>query len=172
MIFFVFKEVNNYLHAEGGVSGKLFNQTFLPHFYLFFIGAYISFKVELIKKYFLNKFVMWLTIFSLFTIFLNYLGVEVRSNWQNLISSLLLGFLAISFAYSFTGFTKRFRLKDDISYGVYIYHYIFINIFYHYGYVNSALNLLLYIIVCCSVAFFSWRFIEQPMTKLKIKSSR
>ena len=166
LIFVFFKEFNNYLHDLGGVYGKIFNQTFLPHFYLFIIGAYLSYNTELIRKYFFNKFHFWISVFFISNFILSYAGFEIRSNWQNFISSILLGLAAISFAYSYTNYTAKLKMKDDLSYGMYIYHYILINIFYHYGFVDSIFYLFLYISLCFILAFLSWRFVEKPMTKL------
>ena len=71
----------------------------------------------------------------------------------------------------FIAFSKRFaiRIKEDISYGVYIYTFPLQQFFFQLsGFNQSTLLYLLFSLSCSALlAFLSWIFIEKPSWKYK-----
>jgi len=160
------KEFNNILHINGGLGSKLFNQSAIPHLYLFVLGVFLSIRKDLVKKYASGKFFHWLGVYSLVVLVSVLVGVETQSNWQSGFVSLSLGMMAISFAFSYVEKLKVFRPKYDLSYGIYIYHYIVINVLVEVGY-SGVEGLILMILVTLGVSIISWRYIEEPFIRKK-----
>jgi len=78
-------------------------------------------------------------------------------------------FLAISSSVMFLGFgTAPKKIKFDLSYGIYIWHSVVINLLIIVGW-YSVVNVMLMTLLVASV---SWVFIEKPALKMKTFSSR
>lgn len=103
---------------------KLFNQTFLPYLFLFMLGMMLSeFFSELISV--LKK--TWY-LFALAALAIVFFRIDVTSTY-GILKSVLIAPAIIGFAYS----CPKFSLKNDYSYGIYIYHMIVINVLIHLG---------------------------------------
>jgi peptidoglycan/LPS O-acetylase OafA/YrhL len=62
---------------------------------------------------------------------------------------------------------KRFNLKDDCSYGVYIYGFVIQqSIAYCFPGLTAYQSLLVTVPICLALGFVSWRLIEKPSLKL------
>jgi len=162
------KEANNFMHANDYFIGKIYNLTAMPHIYLFFIGAYLSTRKDIVEKYFMGKFHYWLGVYLTSLLLGSFFNIETQSNWQAAFLSILLGFLALSFAYSGANFLTKFSPKNDLSYGVYIYHYILINVIYEMGY-DGWQGVVFLSIATFFIALTSWKFIELPFINMKRK---
>ncbi|KAF0809833.1 nodulation protein X [Alcanivorax sp. S71-1-4] len=64
------------------------------------------------------------------------------------------------------------RLKNDISYGVYIWHMPLVNLLLVVGFANAVVNLLLVFALTILFAWFSWKYIEKPALSMKRVSIR
>ena len=108
-----------------------------------------------------GKGLIWLGAYLLFAFFpvlppvIHYVAVQI-----------LLGITAMSCAYTLPGLAKKI-LKVDISYGVYIYHALALNLFVEYGLVGKWAYLGYIIAITYFVAYLSWTFIEKPFIKRK-----
>lgn len=70
--------------------------------------------------------------------------------------------VAVAYLCSFLGFFRRF---DNITYGLYLYHFPVTQVLVHYHLNEKSLLLtfLLTVVVTACLATLSWRFIEQPL---------
>ena len=82
---------------------------------------------------------------------------------------LLLTICIFSLAYTKPTFTKNLIGKTDISYGLYIYHMLILKTFQELRLISFG-YMLLSILLCFSIAYLSWNFIEKKALKLKSKS--
>ena len=88
----------------------------------------------------------------------------------NTVTTLLTALLIFAFGFSF-----RWRMKRDLTYGFYLYHMVFINIAIHLGYntlkwnLQSALVVLGITVFPILAAWLSQRFVENPVAKLAKK---
>ena len=73
----------------------------------------------------------------------------------------------MSFAYSYKGIGYRILRNQDISYGVYIYHMLVVNILVYFGLKGSYINLLMVFIINSALAMFSWFGIEKIAIRKK-----
>ena len=111
------------------------------------------------KKYFLPLFAL-----SALMVFLKVLGILP-------IDILIDEVFFFSIATYFIAFTKLFsiKIKNDISYGVYIYTFPLQQMFFQFSGFNQSviINLLLSLICSTILALVSWLYIEKPALKYK-----
>ena len=163
----------NYLltsNQGGTVLWKLFRVSFLPWFYMFLFGIFVQKNFETLSKL-LNK-ISLIYIFAVY-IFLafvfSYLGYA-PSNHISPVLFFVLSLLIVSFAYSkgrITSYYKTIFKGNDFSYGIYLWHMVFVNHFLYYNLMNNHLYLVIISVLYFSTAFVSWHFIEHPALKLK-----
>ena len=88
----------------------------------------------------------------------------------NTVTTLLVGLLVFAFGFSF-----KWRMKQDLTYGFYLYHMVFINIAVHFGYKTLGLNLTGAAVVAFITllpilfAWLSQKLIENPAARLAEK---
>jgi len=148
---------------------KLFHVSFAPWFYMFLVGVF--FQHNFAKIYSLTKkfrivigvlSILYITIITIFDISMG--------NSINPVAFSVLAILLFFIAYSSPEISDYVLRRNDISYGVYIYHIPIINIFIYYGYVGSTGNFISMIILTIMVATFSWVIVERPSLLLKKKT--
>ena len=148
-----------------------FNQ-FFSFFFFFSIGFIAYLYKEKIMPFLENK-VLYIFILYLITSGTLYLGgMEPGSyspNIVELLNHLILVSLIFSVAYTRPGLTERYMGNTDISYGLYIFHMVIMNIFVELGLINNV-YIVLYIICSFFFFFLSWKYIERPALKLKHNS--
>ena len=106
------------------VIGKLYNQTFVRYLWLFYIGMLIAeFEDEILPI--LEKY--WY-IFLIIAIFFFWTGWDLFSGYY-LFWSMFLTAGLIGFAYRF----PQFAIRTDISYALFLYHMIVMNVFVNFG---------------------------------------
>ncbi len=148
---------------------KLIGVTVVPYLYFLLLGmAGWCFRDQIIPA--LEK-VRWLLLpaFVLWKIAENHLQFPhiLDGVMYNTVTTLLTACLIFAFGFSF-----RFRVKTDLTYGFYLYHMVFINIAIHLGYrslswdVQSALVLLAITLLPLLAAWLSQKLIETPAAKL------
>jgi len=85
----------------------------------------------------------------------------------NVVRLLFLGVCTISIAYTLPELSKRFLGKTDISYGIYIYHGLLLNIFVQLGWIGGWDNALAVFALTILCGFLSWIFVEKPCVQRK-----
>lgn len=142
---------------------KLFGVTLIPYFYNFMLGVYFAKYRNKINRFIENKFIYWFVIYNFYVYGLK-VYPEYYINFGSLISNILLGITTLSFAFSFRKLS-RFILKGiDISYGIYLYHMLFLNyLIYKWGVEQLSIKqIVLYAIITIAVAFLSYKYVEKP----------
>lgn len=137
--------------SNGGVTAKLIERSFIPYALWFFIGVFCYLKrqrvLPFLKKLFLPLFV--------FYVFLNLLPVQLPGYYTNIGISILLPLLVIGGGYCL----PKLRLHCDLSYGLFLYHWIVLNGIVHFDLMNRLpwfLGLLLFITLSFLLSWFSW----------------
>ncbi|HWR04511.1 MAG TPA: acyltransferase [Humidesulfovibrio sp.] len=148
------------LAAENGVE-KLFRYTFLPHFYLFMLGVALQ-RMQIYKLRFIaGKGVFWVALYLCAKLLLP-VGPAV-----SVATSLLLGIAVVSTAYTLPKLSGILLRGQDISYGVYIYHFLFINLLAEYGLRQHPSFVPIILAATCAAAALSWVLVEKPFLKKK-----
>ena len=143
---------------------KLIRYSFLPHFYLFLTGVLLQ-RLEVYKlKYVVEKGLYWLIGY------LAFLYLLPSSVATQIIANLLLAVTVVSMAYTKPHLSHNVLKGNDISYGVYIYHGLLINIFIGIGLTNRVGYLLLLSCITYMIGYLSWIGIEKPFLRKKKKT--
>jgi peptidoglycan/LPS O-acetylase OafA/YrhL len=143
-----------------------------PHLFVFLIGVAAYLYFERIKSFLQDKFFYWFSAYLLvrgilyLTGYVDYWVVEQSVAFM-LLTKILLAGLVLSFVFSFQGLSQRLIGQNDISYGVYIYQMVVINVLVELGFVNGFLPLLIAMLLTFMFALLSWRFIEKPALSFK-----
>lgn len=143
-----------------------------PHLFVFLIGVVAYLYFERIKGLLVNKLWWWISVYIAVRGILWQTGhVEYWVVEQNVLLLLLTKFLlagvVLSFVFSFAGLSHRLLGDNDISYGVYIYHMVVINVLVELGVVGGFLPLAAAVLLTLTVGYLSWLFIEKPALSLK-----
>jgi len=146
---------------------KLWHVSFLPWFYMFLIGVLFQRNFEFFYKILSGKFI-YIVVFYLVS---SYLLVGLygwsMGNAINPVLYLLLSMVIFSFAYTFTGVGDFILRRNDISYGVYIWHMPIVNLFIFYGLTGQQVSFFISILLTILLSLLSWFIVEKPAMLLK-----
>jgi peptidoglycan/LPS O-acetylase OafA/YrhL len=151
--------------TEGQESyvSKLVRYSLLPQFYLFLFGAILQRHRVYALRWVADKGLYWAA---------GYIVVSyLQPGWPStlILTMLLLGLTTISLAYTARSLGKRLLNEQDVSYGVYIYHGLIINVLVSLGLVGAWRDVMALVLLTIGIAFLSWRYVERPMLKTKEK---
>lgn len=147
--------------ALPGVFGKLYGQTLLPYLWLFLFGTFLSeYKektIPLLKKYwyipFLCSFVFSATKF------------DIGFNSYGVFTYILRVSGLIGLSYNL----PKLNAKLDVSYGLFIYHMIVVNIMLELGFVGKIHHLLIALFASVILAVGSTYIGKHIATKVSKK---
>ncbi len=142
----------------------LFRYSFAPHFYLFMAGVLLQRWHVHRSAWVAGRAHYWL---------LAYVGfyfLAPASTASYLASRLLLAVLVISAAYTLPGLARRVLQGQDISYGVYIYHGLLLNVFLHFALMSRERDLLWLSGLTYVLAGLSWVCVERRFLRKKTQS--
>lgn len=141
------------------IAGKLYSQTFIPYFWMFIIGAFVSeFKesfLPIIRKYWWIACAITLAIWTS--------GFDYSLGHYGLFRTIALFVCLLGFAYA----VPQVNIKTDISYAVYIYHMTVVNAMISLGYVHKPIYLLVVTITTFIISYFSTKWIGRWSQKMK-----
>ena len=153
--------------GSDGFAAKLFSVSFPPWFYMFVLGAWLSTRQDWQKRLLHLSPAYFLAGYSVVALLGWQAGVRIHGNEINPLSYLLLAALIFRLAYSRPKLSDRILRRNDISYGVYIYHMPVLNLFVFYGMSGSLWWVLAATLITVTFALASWRFVERPALRLK-----
>lgn len=135
---------HNLIHYE--IIGKLYDQTIIKYFYLFYIGMFVAkfndrIMPVLMKYWYAFLIIAAVFFWSSYDIFLGYY----------LFWSLFLTIGLIGFAYRF----PMLSVNPDISYGLFLYHMIVVNIFVNFGWIGSWIFVIPVVLIVSLFAYAS-----------------
>lgn len=154
--------INEYNVFLPEIVTKLIDLTVIPYVWIFVFGAFLSEYSEELLNHLKNK---WCYI-VISAVIVYSIDFQIFNTIYPILQSILLIMAVVAFAYRF----PKLELGFDISYGLYIYHMIVINVFICLGW-TSGVNVILgvYIIsillACCSTIV--GRKITKAMTVYK-----
>lgn len=157
--------VNSQINDREAMAGKLFAVSFIPWVWMFMVGAYLSTNKILQKTIIKTGWVTLLGIYLPLHALSLYLDLGVGNSIHPL-SFLILSCIVLKAAYTYPTLSNKILKRNDVSYGVYIYHMPIVNFFLHNGLVGWAycgISIMLSFVF----AAISWSVIEKPALKLK-----
>jgi peptidoglycan/LPS O-acetylase OafA/YrhL len=145
-----------------------------PHLFAFLAGTMCYVWFNRIRRIIEGKFLIWLLIYMSIRLVYELTGYsEYYSVEKNVVLLILyravLTCLVLSFAYSWRGIGDRLLKGNDISYGLYLYHMIVVNIFVHIGLTGSYGFAILAFGLSILLSWISWIWVEIQALRLKCK---
>jgi peptidoglycan/LPS O-acetylase OafA/YrhL len=162
-------ELNYY---SDSIVTKLIGVSLFPYLYMFIFGILLQRNLNFVKIYLSKNAIFFLILYLIVTISSFLLEFRYSGNYLNPVSSFFLSLLVISTAYTSESRFSSILNGYDISYGIYIYHMVFVNVLIQLNYMSPLMNLLAMIIITIFTALISWKFIEKPSLSLKRYSIR
>lgn len=154
-------------YGKDGVLFKLLGCSVFPWLYCFLIGSVIYLNWERIRSWFEGRFLIWLSVYLLYVFLVSGPSYEI-SSFAVLISNLLLACTAISAAYTYPKIGKMLH-GYDISYGLYVYHMVVVNVFVQLGLIRQWYYAVIVLLISLMIAFLSWTFVEKKTLAWKKK---
>lgn len=140
---------------------KLFKQTIIPYWFMFYIGIVIYLFKDLLIPLLCKRFYMIFIIFILYC----YFGNNIPSIYMDPIRLILLCLLTISFGYRF----NTLKIKHDISFGIYLFHMIVINIFVENNILmHSFFGIIIVLLLSICLAILSNKLSSRIVHKIRI----
>ncbi|NMZ83070.1 MULTISPECIES: acyltransferase [Pseudomonas] len=167
MAFFVACQVLHPFVASDTLYYKLLMVSFFPWFCMFIFGAWMSTRDDLVKKIIDAPLWLFVVVYAVVDVICYWAGMRVVGNEINIISFLALSALVFKLAYTKPELSRKILGKNDISYGVYIYHMPIVNAFIFFGWIGTPYFVLAAMMATFLFAYLSWICIERPMLGLK-----
>ncbi|APD91160.1 hypothetical protein BM526_16155 [Alteromonas mediterranea] len=171
VIFILSMAVNVFytsLNAVGNtIFVKLLGVSVFPYLFMFMVGIFLQQNRWIVKRFLYGKVLYWLVVYIALSFSLEKLGFLTKGNYLNPLSAGVLSLLVISFSYSFTNSFKNILRGNDISYGLYVYHMVIINVLIEMAIFDTASAFFFAVLTSIISAFLSWRFVERPALRLK-----
>jgi peptidoglycan/LPS O-acetylase OafA/YrhL len=158
----------NYLYVHGAAHHadqfwfKLVGVSFLPWFGMFLVGVFFQRNAERIYGWLRGRLPL---IFVAYAVIATLGNSLLKWNLGNTMSAplfLALVVLVFCMAYSNSGLSDRLLKRNDISYGVYIYHMLAANLLMALGFRNTGTGFILTMCATLVFAVASWKWIEKP----------
>ncbi len=159
----------NQLDAESAIR-KLGYVSILPYLFYFSLGMllyiYWNYIIQWIEGKFLYFLVAYIVYFLVISYWFDFYKLTYTLNVGTIIASLLLVLTCFSFAFSFRSISKSIIGHNDISYGVYLYHMLIVNLMVShqilnwYGWITCLLSSII-------LGTTSWFLLERQVLKLK-----
>ena len=146
---------------------RLAQVTFLPWFYMFLLGAMVSFHWDRLRSLFEGRFAWWLAAYVLVALVDMTWDIGAHGNTIAFPWVVMIAGLVLSGAFTAPWLADRLLRRNDISYGFYIYHMPVFNFVLVMWPDRGAAANWLAIAAVAVFAFMSWRFVEKPALALK-----
>jgi len=151
----------------GEYAHKLMAVTFLPWIYMFMLGALLNMYWHILERFFVGKFWIWLGLYSAAGALNFGFPIRIEGNAIILPWVLLISGLIMSAAFTNNKLAELCLRKNDISYGIYIYHMPIFNFAIQMGLLENIAWRWFWVLSVLVVAFTSWKIVEKPALRLK-----
>ncbi|MGJ8725785.1 MAG: acyltransferase family protein [Roseibacillus sp.] len=155
--------------ASASIVVKALHMTLLPHLWMFLCGVFLYRNLEALKKVLAGNFLKWAVAWAAIVFVGEYLLGDTTAGGTVLyvLSRLILACATISFAYTLPRLSGQFLKGNDISYGIYIFHCLIINVLMELGYFKTLATVPFVVVIAVLLGFLSWRFLEKPILRFK-----
>lgn len=152
------------------LASKILKATAIPWVGMFCFGILAQRNIERIYPIVAGKFFVFAIIFIILALISDYLPLypllKGYSNSMGIVNYLATCALVLSTAYSGRSISDKILKRNDISYGVYVFHMPVINIFVQNG-IGGNTGFMMVLGLTIVLACLSWFLIEKPALGLK-----
>ena len=146
---------------------KLAGVSFIPWIYMFLLGAFFQEHFETFHRWLSGRALLALAAYVVIVYLVNHVLGFRLGNGINPLMFVPLAALTFAAAYSRPSLGARLLGRNDISYGVYLYHIPVINLFLYYGFIGQGRYLFAAVVVTTALGLLSWQLLEKPCLRLK-----
>jgi peptidoglycan/LPS O-acetylase OafA/YrhL len=149
---------------SGGLARaySLLQVTLVPYLWMFLVGALIQRNWSTVRGWLVGRAPWWGLGYLLLCVAGRWLGVGTGSNNMNPVYLLPLAGLIVSLAMSAPRLSDRILRHHDVSYGLYLYHMLVINLLVGLAAPSGWASFAAAIIVSLGLAALSWTLVEKP----------
>lgn len=173
-VFFILSVIFNFFLGgrEDTITLKLMGVSLFPFLYNFLLGTIIFKLWRYLRKWFEGKALWWLLIFVVYCN-LGQTMPEYYPTIAGFFANIILAFLVISTAFTYTGLSDKILKKIDISYGIYIYHMPIINSLIALKLTGNYIFMIIALTTTLLFALLSWFLVEKrAISKKKLISEK
>jgi len=155
--------------SEAPMAFKALHMTLLPHLWMFMLGVWICRHFNVLSDFVTDRFPIWAALWMISAISGKYIfeSIPALSSSLYIVSHILLAFATISFAYTARTLSSKILRGNDMSYGIYIFHCLIINVMLELGFLQTLASVPVVILLAMTLGFLSWKFLEKPVLSLK-----
>ena len=175
--FAAFWFVDDGINGPGGftmapMTAKLLFVSLVPHWWMFLLGILIHRHWHRLSRHLEGRFVPYFASYTAFAS-VRQLWLGRETDWQPLYylgylpERILLAAATLSAAYTARSLASRLLGGVDISYGIYIYHFLVINVLMEMGYMTGFGSVALVFAVSVTLGLASWHLIEKQALAFK-----
>jgi peptidoglycan/LPS O-acetylase OafA/YrhL len=161
--FMIFNRL--YIGLEQAYSNKivykLIGISFIPWFYMFLTGVFVQRNFDLISRFLENRATIMLLLYCSWVLLMYKVFHLSLGNGVSPFIFMLLAPTIFSVAFSKRDLCARLLNKNDVSYGVYIYHMPVVNALLYMS-ISGIQSLALALICTFFISAVSWFVIEKP----------
>ena len=149
---------------------KVIKVTFAPWFYMFLVGVLAQRNFEILHRALANRAILVVPAFlGIAWAGSSLMGWDVGNQIHPALF-LPLAAAVFSLAYTLPDLAERLLRRNDISYGLYIYHIPVINLMMYRGHMHRVADVAIAVFVSLALAALSWFALERPAIRLKRRS--
>lgn len=149
------------------VIWKLIRVSFVPWVYMFIAGVLCQRHWEMLTRWSnARTAIALLVVYTVYAYGLHYHLGHATGNWAGPLLFFPLAITALLSSYAKPTFASRMLKRNDVSYGLYIYHMPVVNQLSHLGY-GGPVAVLFALSASVLLALASWFFVERPLLRLK-----
>jgi peptidoglycan/LPS O-acetylase OafA/YrhL len=143
------------------LGNKLIRYTCVPHFYMFLVGVVLQ-RLQVHRSRLVHgKGVYWLAGYLLVAYF------SPGATGASPAAQMLLAMCTVSLAYTRPTLAGTVLRGNDISYGVYMYHGLVLDVLVERHKMHDPIYFLLTIVATLALGYASWVLVERPFLKKK-----
>jgi peptidoglycan/LPS O-acetylase OafA/YrhL len=143
-----------------------------PYLWIFILGVLIQRNLARLRGLLAGKLPAWLAGYAVVTLLAHAAGWRVTGNAMNPVSLVVLAGVVASAALTLPSLGEKLLRRNDLSYGIYIYHTPILNLMLAYLAVGSVLALPLLLVAAIAAAAGSWWLVEKPFLRHKRNALR
>jgi peptidoglycan/LPS O-acetylase OafA/YrhL len=149
---------------------KLTDKSPLPWIGMFCCGVLAQRHLPTIYPWVAGRAPLFVAIYVLASVLAHYVPLypllKGNSNSMGIINYAALCGLILAVAYSWRSLAERMLQRNDVSYGIYIFHMPVINMFVHNG-ITGWTGFVSALVIAVSLAALSWFYVEKPALGLR-----
>ncbi|HTU61273.1 MAG TPA: hypothetical protein VMF89_22615, partial [Polyangiales bacterium] len=158
-----------WLHLGAGIFVL---DTVVPYLWMFLTGVLIQRNWSILRRWFVDRLHWWLIGYAAVCALGVCLHRGVGSADIGAAFFLPLSGLVISAAMSYRTLSERLLQRNDVSYGVYIYHMLGVYLITRLTVMAAPIAVTVLVLATLAVAMLSWRLVERPFLAQKHRSLR